>query len=210
MVDVSILGSFKPVFTFLLVFTIVYGLLEFSKVFGDKKNLNGMIAFVAGMIVMFSKPVMVMLDTMTPWFLVFVIFLFFTIFIVRMFGINDADLTKGFKTNSTLHVALIVIAIIIGVAGLSSAFGQRLLEKNTQAATLPVPTTTDSSGLPPVSDVASGNVQIAAGSSTATSNFNSNFLATIVHPKVLGMFFLLLIGVFALIFLTKSTAAGKP
>ncbi|MFH1649243.1 MAG: hypothetical protein ABIA93_01715 [Candidatus Woesearchaeota archaeon] len=210
--DISVLGAFKPVFMFLLTFVIVYGLLTYAKVFQTKPNLNAVLAFVAGIIVLFSGRAGLVIEIMTPWFLVFVIFLFFTFFIVRMFGISDADLTKGFKTNGTIHAVIIVIAMLIAVGSFSAAFGQKLLSDNPQVASQPSPVPTNVSGyanypggVPPVADVASGNIplQRTGDGSTASPSFGQNVLNTLVHPKVLGMFFLLLIGVFTMVFLSK-------
>nr|MCK4929858.1 serine/threonine protein kinase [Nanoarchaeota archaeon] len=41
--------------------------------------------------------------------------------------------------------------------------------------------------------------------STTTTSFTTNLLNTLRHPKVLGMLFVFLVAVFALIFLTKPT-----
>lgn len=189
--DVGILENFSIVFVFLLIFTIVYGLLEVIGIFGkDKKGLSALVALSVGILIIISKAAVVMINFMTPWFIVLFLFIFFMIFAVRMFGVSETD-TMNIIKDSRVYPYLVVFGFLILIAGFSSAFGQSLLETGTGVE-----------GDGDTDVILPGDIE---GGSTKTTSFGSNVLNTLVHPKVLGFIALMLIALFTLIFLTKLT-----
>ena len=85
-VDISILQNFSSVFTFILVFVIVYSMLETTKALGaDKKSMNAIIAMIVGFLVSMSSGVVAVIQSFTPWFTMLLILIFFILFAVRMF-----------------------------------------------------------------------------------------------------------------------------
>jgi len=77
--SVGILNYFVPLFTFLLVFAIVYSLMRWSKMFGASTAMHGLIALiVAFFVAFFSRGARTMIEFMVPWFSILMIFLFFT------------------------------------------------------------------------------------------------------------------------------------
>lgn len=190
--DISILEDFSIVFIFLLVFVIVYAFLEYSNIFGQgRKGINGIIALAIGILIVISRPAVLLINSITPWFMILFIFIFFIIFAIRMFGVSESD-TISMVKEPRVYMWLVVIFVIILIAGLSSTFGQLLLEKGTGIEGEELE---DGTILP-------GNIE---GGSTKTTSFGGNVLNTLVHPKVLGLIAILLIGLFAIIFLTKLT-----
>jgi len=191
--DVGILEKFSIIFVFLLVFTIIYAVLEYSNPFGGgKKGLHAIIALAVAFLIVISKPAVIMVNFMTPWFLVLFLFIFFILFSVRMFGTSEAD-TIAIIKDARVYPYLIVFAIVIIIAGFSYTFGQTLLEERT--------------GIEGVNAekgemVLPGDIE---GGSTKTISFSQNVLNTVVHPKVLGFIAIMLVGLFTLIFLTKLT-----
>ena len=189
--DVGILENFSIVFVFLLIFTVVYGLLEVIGMFGkDKKGLSALVALSVGILIIISKAAVVMINFITPWFIVLFLFIFFMIFAVRMFGVSETDTINIIK-DSRVYPYLIVFGFLILIAGFSSAFGQSLLEQGTGVE-----------GDGDTDVILPENIE---GGSTKTTSFGSNVLNTLVHPKVLGFIALMLIALFTLIFLTKLT-----
>lgn len=189
--DIGILEHFSSIFTFILVYIIIYGTLEVSSPFGKgRKGLHALIALCIAFIIIVSKIAMFMISYMTPWFVVLFLFIFFLIFAVRMFGTSDKDITSIIK-NRSVYPILVVFAIIIVISTLSAAFGQRLLEKGTGEE----------------GTIEGGDAQIIDSDpgSTKTNSFSDNLINTLFHPKVLGMVVILLIGFFALLFLTRLT-----
>ncbi|MGV8150619.1 MAG: hypothetical protein ACP5NV_02725 [Candidatus Woesearchaeota archaeon] len=186
--DVSILGNFVTIFTFLLVFVIVFGMLELFKAFGEgHKGLHSIIAIAIAFIVIFSKGVVSVIQTFTPWFTILILVIFFILFAVRMFGATDKDIRDELLKDSTVTTWIIIFTVVILLFSLGSGFGQDSLDRTTT----------------PGQSVASVN-ETVSGTSTATSSFNQNLYNTLFHPKVLGMLLVMLLAVMAMLFLTGT------
>lgn len=185
--DISILGHFTSVFTFLLVFVILFGMLEVFKLFGDgHRGLHAMIALAIGFIVIFSSGVVTVIQTFTPWFVIVILLIFFILFAVRMFGVSAAEVTQGFHNNSVILTFILIFAAIIILFSLGAGFGQNSLDQGAQPGTA----------------VNTTNVTVNPGS-TSTNNFSQNLYNTIYNPKVLGLILIMLIAVIAMLFLTS-------
>lgn len=168
--DLGLLKNFAAVFTFLLVFAIVYGLLGFSKIFGENKGLYGVIAFAVAVLTLFSPTAVGMVSNMAPWFTVLFIFIIFLLIAYQLFGITNNDITATIKATSGIKWAIFIVGFIIMIYAASTAFGPGLLA-------------TPSSG-----ELA--NVTTSAGS----GDFNQNVRTTMFHPKIVGLIFILLVG----------------
>jgi hypothetical protein len=189
--DVSILGHFTAIFTFLLVFVIVFGMLEVFKLFGEgHRGLHAMVALAIGFIVMFSQGVVTVIQTFTPWFTIVIMLIFFIIFAVRMFGISAAEVTAGFHNNSVILTFILIFAAIIILFSLGAGFGQSSLESGATPGTV-------------ANTVNTTNVTAEPGS-TATNSFSQNLYNTIYNPKVLGLILVMMIAVIAMLFLTSK------
>lgn len=194
--DIGVLGYFSIIFTLILVFVIMYGFLSWTKPFGEKNTgLYALIAFAFGVLSITSKGVLTLITFMTPWFFVMIFIGFFILFILMMFGLKSEDLIAG-KT-SQFRIWPIIFTIVILLFGLGAAFGQDTLVAGT-GGTQNNPEEVQEE-VPPAQG---GNV--GSPSETATGDFGSNVLNTLINPKVLGMIVVMLVGVFAMFFLTTS------
>jgi len=188
--DIGILADFSIVFVFLLIFAVVFAFLERMNVFGkEKKGMHGLIALAISFLIIISKQAVNMIHFLTPWFVVLFLFLFLILFSLKMFGMSDDDGLSLLK-DQRFYPYLIVIFILILVGALANTFGQDLLETGTGEEL-------DENGNPIIIDADSED------GSTKTTSFGTNVLNTVVHPKVLGMIAIMLVGLFMLIFLTK-------
>lgn len=189
--DIGILENFSIVFVFLLVFSIILALLEYSKPFGKEntRGLHGIIALAISFLVIISKTAVLMINSLIPWFLVLFLFIFFGLFAIRMFGVSESDTIALIKSRR-FYPWIMIAVIVILIASLSSSFGQTLLSKGT--------------GLDG-EDVEAGEIipDGIEGGSTQTTSFGENVLNTVFHPKVLGLIMIMLIGLFTVLFLTK-------
>ena len=94
-----------------------------------------------------------------------------------------------------LNEKYVIITILIVVVGFSQMFGQKLLEDNPEY-----------SG-ETTSEVATSSVNIGTDGqplATDSDSYGSNVMATLVHPKVLGMIILLIVGIAAILLITKT------
>jgi hypothetical protein len=195
--EIGLLEHFGPLFVVLIIFLILFGLMEYVKAFGEgKRGLHAIIALMVALLFLASKAATTMVNLMVPWFMVLVIFVFFVMFVVRMFGVGEGDMKTLIK-DSNVYPWIIVFALLILFVGLGTVFGQGLLESGSGKT----PTTTNYTDGTGISNPDSGTT------STATPSFATNALNTLRNPKVLGLIFVLIVAAFALLFLTKTPTA---
>jgi hypothetical protein len=185
--DVGLLQNFSNILVFLFVFAASYAIMKKTKIFGDSGSLLALIAFVIAIVVALNNAIIAFLAFVLPWFFILVLFLIFLIFIAKIFGKSDKDVAWAFnwKDKNTPIVTLIIILtiIIIGV-GLSNLLGQDLLEKG--------------QGQPIVKET------VESEESVASTDYNSSVLATLSHPKVLGVIVVFIVAIAAILLLTSS------
>lgn len=216
--DLSLVGFFGSIFLFLFVFAVSWGLLSLSKILGSVTGARGIYAIISvalalGTVV--SVDASVVIATFVPWFVVFIIFLFLLFLIFRMFTDGKGDIIQNAIKNQGVSWTIIVIAVIILIASLSTAFGQGLLDKQN------VP----SSNIDDNNEITNGQ-QVVVDSdidsdvdrtgtttttttdqgveSTATNDFSDNVLATIINPKVMGLIVMMIIAFFTMLLIARS------
>lgn len=209
--DISLLGGAKVLFTFLLVYVIVWGLLVWIKPFGKSVSAGPytIIALVAAFFSAVSGTVRYLIEFVTPWFLFLILFLFFVLFIIRMFNVSEGDL-RAIIGNSTVHILILALIGIIMLFGLGNAFGQQSLEATQGRVQPPYSQTYPSQAAPSgvlhpatgelqpgndIQDATSRPPQPGEPGATATGSFSLNVINTLLHPKVMAVIALLLISV---------------
>ena len=122
------LGIYDVILPFLLVFTIVFAILEKSRVFGTekigdtdytRKNLNSMVAFVIGFLVVASTQVVAIINTaLAHMVLLLLLVLCFIILIgVFMSGEKEVILEGGWKTFFMVLMFIGIILIFLNAIG---------------------------------------------------------------------------------------------
>ncbi len=199
--DLSILSNFVSIFTFLLVFILIFGLLEVFKVFGEgRKGLHAMVAVCIGFIVMLSKGFTGFMTTFTPWITILIVVIFFILFAVRMFGIGEKDLADAMRNDSTIYTVILIAVGLILLFSIGIGFGQQTLDTTTPGTSGTTETVTNSGGTS--TTVVDNKTQVVG--STNTSDFSKNFYNTLYHPKVLGLMLIMILVVMAMLFLTAK------
>ena len=185
--DISIIKNFSAVFTFILVFVIIYGLMQSLKLLGDNKNgTHALIAIVVAFLVSMSSGVTTFLQTFTPWFTILIIVIFFILFAVKMFGVSDGAITKAFENKSSILTWILILSAVILLFSLGAGFGQTALNEGQTGGN--------------TTSVVTGNTTAP----TDTGSFSQNLYNTLYHPKVLGLILIMLIVVIAMMFLTDA------
>ena len=191
--DISVIGHFTSIFTFLLVFVIVFGLLQMFKMFGEgHTGIHAIIALAIGFIVIFQGGVVNVIQTFIPWFTLLIIVVFLLIFASRMFGLTEGDVKAGFYNNPSFMTWILIFSALILLFSLGTGFGQSTLEQG-QGQNLTTPQAAVSA--------TGGN---ATAGSTATLSFNQNLSNTLYNPKILGMLLVFIIVILAMLFLTTT------
>lgn len=214
--DIGLFQHFSVIFTFLLIFVITYGLLSVQKIikFGNgDKGIYALIALSLSFLAVTSGGAVAFIGFLTPWFTAFIIFLFFIFFIFRMWvGDDESYFSNAIKQNRGLQWTMIVVAILILIAALSNTFGQQLLEDNPQVqtstssntVTIQADNSNQATGQPSSRPPNQPSPRPSSEPSATSTDFSSNVLSTFIHPKVLGMLLIILIGFFSILFLAKN------
>lgn len=181
--DLGLLGYFKIVFSFILVWALVFALLQKTKILGDKAGLNVLVAVAVAFLVSLSDNVVQIIHFMIPWFAIAIIFFVLLILIFMVFGASEKDIFAYVKGDKSIGWVIIGVVLVIIGASFANVFGQELTQASFEEGT-----TVDTSG----------------GTGVATPSFQQNIYATLFHPKVLGMIVLFAIAIFAIALLSQG------
>ena len=189
MIELGFLNYFSPIFVFLLVFVIVYAIMQFTSFAGKNKILHALIGFLIAVVFLFSTSATTVVTFIAPWFTIMFIFIIFMLAAYKLFGATDDQIRGVISKNSTVQYFILALGIIIALFGLGSAFGQDLL-----GATQGISEAQDTTTATEAGDVASASYQ-------------QNLVATLFNPKILGMILLLVIAAFTI---RAMTGIMKP
>lgn len=175
--DVGLLNYFSIIFPALLVFAIVYAILNTTKIIGGNKSLDAIVAVALGFMVLLSEDIVQVINFMAPWFVLVFIFVLLLVLVYRTAGATDKDITEYIRTDRSVKWAIFAVGIIIFLAGLGTVLGQNIgpYLQGGNATT--------------IEDIQSG---------VATGDWEQNVTATLFHPKILGVIMVLVIAVFAI------------
>lgn len=119
------MGFFQILLPFMLVFAIVYGVLERSKFFGeDRHDINAVIAFVLGLMVVISSLVLQVLGDFLPLVGLFAVILVMFIMLVSMFWGEASNIWDNMyiRYGSLIVIAGVLIMILADLLGLGDLF----------------------------------------------------------------------------------------
>ena len=176
--DLSLIRSFDVIFPVLLVFALVFSILQKTKAIGDSVGMNSLIAVAVSFMMLLSDTLIEMINFMIPWFVVMIIFFILMILMFQVFGASETDVAGALK-DKALQWSLIGVGLVILIAAFGHVLGQSLVEAG---------------GHPTTQQVSADGV--------ATGDFEQNITATMFHPKVLGMIVLFAIAIFAVALLS--------
>ncbi|MBN1157207.1 hypothetical protein JXA85_06295 [Candidatus Woesearchaeota archaeon] len=185
--DVSLLKPFSIIFSMLLVYAIVYGLLSYSKLFGEKNSLHAIIALAAAVMVLVSPSLGAVIRIMTPWFAVLFIFLVMMLVFYRIMGAPENYFFDALKKNKEISTWIMIISFTVLASTLGYVYFGGTSDTSTQT----------------VVHAEGGNVSLEV-QGDVSGRGTGTVMATIFHPKVLGMIVLLLVGVFSVTLLASS------
>ena len=188
--DIGLAQHFSVVFTVLLVFVLVFALLEKTKILGDNKGLNSIVALCLAVMTLFLPGVVAVIAHMAPWFVLILMFLIMLLTLLMAMGTKWEQIAKYASADfQVAHWFVLIILIIVFVGALSTVYGETLLPY---------------SGGKVIQDNESSPQGVLGedGTVTDTGDFNKNVGRVIVHPKVLGLLLVLMIGALAVKLLT--------
>ena len=186
--DVGLLGNFQIIFPLLLIFCITFGVLTYSKIFGENTTLHAMIAIVLSVMTLFSNIAVQTINTAAPWFVILIVFIVFLLLGFMTMGAKEGDILSIIRSPDygfiNWWLAALVLIILLGslahVISNEGGFGPSAQE-------------VDDNGDPIINQ--------DTGEPATQEN---DFWNALFHPKVLGMITLLMICFFAINRLTSK------
>lgn len=180
--DLSLLQNFGFVFPFLLVFVMVYAVLGFMKAFKDNKALHAILALVLAFMTLFSPLAVRTIVLMSPMFVVLMIFIIFMMMVFMTLGPTESDILKALKDKELQFAWWWILSFILLIG--FGAFFKAVSEQG---------------GVPGYAGPG-GTVQVAdgAGGTASGGGQEALFYQTLFHPKMLGLVFVILLGLFTI------------
>lgn len=186
--DLGLLEYFSIIFPAILIWVVVYMILEKTKLLGESRSLHAIIALVMAFLVIVSKNVAGIINFISPWFVLLFIFVLLLLMVYRFMGVSEQEITKFVSTDAPVIWLVFAIGIVIIIAGISHIYGQGLL------------TGTGAEGTVTETIIGEGEV-----GGTGTQSFARNISNTFFHPKIVGLIFVMLVAVFTIALLTRET-----
>ncbi len=124
-------GVFDVILPFLLVFTVVYATLQKTKLLGkEAANLDAMVAFVIGLLVVAATKVVGIINEALPQVMLLVIVGLSFLMMIGIFANPEKsffdDMTKEFKYGLMVVMSIAVVLIFLG--GIKNSQGESWLE----------------------------------------------------------------------------------
>jgi hypothetical protein len=183
--DIGLLQHISIIFPFLLVFVVVYGILQWLKPLGDDKGINSIIAACLAAILLFSKNAVSFINYIAPWFAILFIFGFFMILLFRSVGAPSEAIEKVMSHWSTIHWWMLALGILIVLGALSEVYGP---------------------DISPYGEEGNRTV-VVDGKEMPEESYKGQLTKILFHPRVLGIALVLIILSFAIRMLTEPAKA---
>jgi hypothetical protein len=185
--DTALLEKFSIIFTWILIFAVVYGVAEMTKII-QSKPLVAIIAFCIATLAIITPAMPKILSSLAPWIVIIAIVILFLLMLANFLGIPTIQIVSGLGGRGAIWLVMAPLLIAV-IFSLSSVFGQNLLEQRT-----------------------SGNdtTIVTATSSDTSSSHDQSVILALTNPKVLGVVIILLIAMFAILFLTGTASLPIP
>ena len=111
-----------PITSFLLIYAIIFSVLQKTKFVGDSLNTNIVIAFAVSMLFAFTPGALDFVRFTAPWFIVIMMIVFSFVLVFLFMGVSTDQLMNVAK-NPILIWTVIIAGIIIVISGLTGVFG---------------------------------------------------------------------------------------
>ena len=122
LLDTGLLEFILPVFSILLIYAIIFAILQKVKIFGESTATNIMVAVALAVIFAITPGAMEFVRLIAPWFVVMVFVAFSFILIFMFFGAKEEKIAL-LAQNAVIQWTVIIIWGIIVIAALTKVFG---------------------------------------------------------------------------------------
>ena len=120
--DTGLLGYVMPIFSFLLIYAVIYAILVKTKILGENNTINSVVPLAVAIIFLLMPGAVSFVNFITPWFVVLVIVGFAVALLFLFLGVEQKTV-KGWAHNPTIYWTALIFMMIIIVGGLIHVFG---------------------------------------------------------------------------------------
>ena len=202
--DIGFLQNFSHIFTFLLIFTVLFGGMKMTGIFKSQISLQAFTAFLLALISLLSSMVVKTVTRAAPWFVVVFIFSIFILIAFKTFGYDETQL-KDSRWERPLGYMILTVCLLITLGAFFSVLseeqggvpGPGLSEVRMDDGSYVAPK------LAPGEEYTPTDMIREAGARQPGQT--SEFWNTLFDPKVLGMALLLVIALVTVLKLSSET-----
>src|SRR3989344_935662 len=126
--DLGLLQSFDVIFPVILIFALVFAILQKTKIVGDSLGINSIIAVAVAFMALLSENVIQVVKFIVPWFIIAIIFFLLIILVFQVFGAKESDIFNYIKGDKAIGWVIIGVGIVIIFAAFANVLGQQLTE----------------------------------------------------------------------------------
>lgn len=115
--DITVLESFLPVFSFILIWLVLYAVLQKSKLLGGRPVLDLVVSLIIALVAMFSGSTFEFINEVIPWFVMLTIAAILVVLVSSSFlkeGIADIPPLKGIVMVLSLAIIVWSVTVIFG------------------------------------------------------------------------------------------------
>lgn len=113
-IDTSWLSTVMPIWAFVLVFVLVFAILQKTKILGANKWIDSIVGIIMGIIFITFSSVREYLTNVTPWFVVLLTVSFF-LFLLIAFLLKSDAWSKFTKPSTIIVIILLAIILIAAI-----------------------------------------------------------------------------------------------
>lgn len=111
--DISSIGYFLPIFSFLLIFIVVYAILKKTEILGDNNGVSLFISFIIAAFFIVNTKMVEFTQNISSWFAVFLICSFFIFVFLAFIGKDSLKIVSENKTIAWTAFILLIIFFIV-------------------------------------------------------------------------------------------------
>ncbi len=114
--DLGLLKDFSFLFGYLLIFVVVYGLLQITDVFKNR-GINALVAIAVTVLIATTTGSMNVITNLTPWFVIAGFFIVFLLVLTNFMGIPTVDVIGRFGGKSAVWwiFAPLMVGLVISL-----------------------------------------------------------------------------------------------
>ena len=181
--DISLLNFLSPLITFLLIWGIVYAILEKSQLLKGTSPFHAFLGFVIALLFSFTPKAVEFIETITPWMVVLFVVVILILVLFLSMGWTESSFQDAMG-EPVMRWTIIIIVLIILVSSLTQVFA------------------------PAFSEEGSGGGSSIVNGEEVSDTVGEEVRKAVFSPKVLGAVFLLIIAAFVIRLLSPAIEGG--